>query len=188
MAAVTALVLLAHPRWNDGAEAAGRAARGHDQEMIRRFERRVDALAAVAHHRTLADVGPFGAADTRARRGTRRCPASSSRRPGCARAAAWGSRWRSCRHRSSSGAGCARISAANVSRISLRVGGPLVHDLARRHGRHHGYGRDALRDSAHDRQRLPGRCPPHPRPGSRKTCPDGRASCGRCPRGARRAD
>src|SRR6266436_4702890 len=54
----------AHPRRNDGAEAAGRASRGHDQEMIRRFERGMDALAAAAHDRALPHVGPFRAAHT----------------------------------------------------------------------------------------------------------------------------
>src|SRR5713226_3196862 len=56
----------AHPWRNDGAEAAGRAARGHDQEMIRRVERGMDTLAAVAHDRTLSHVGPLHAADARA--------------------------------------------------------------------------------------------------------------------------
>src|SRR5258706_15168668 len=58
------LGLAAHPRRNDRAEAAGRASRGHDQEMIRRFERGVDTLAAVAHDRALPHVGPFSAAHT----------------------------------------------------------------------------------------------------------------------------
>src|ERR1700674_3032297 len=58
--------LAAHPRRNDRAEATGRAPRGHDQEMIRRFERGMDPLAAVAHDRALADVGPFRAAHARA--------------------------------------------------------------------------------------------------------------------------
>jgi len=37
-----------------------------------------------------------------------------------------------------------------------RVLGPFVHDLARRHGAHHGDGGDAFGDTAHHRQRLPG--------------------------------
>src|SRR6266436_718010 len=60
------LGLAAHPRRNDGAEAAGRASRGHDQQMIRRFAGGVDTLAAVAHDRALTYLGPVGAAHTRA--------------------------------------------------------------------------------------------------------------------------
>src|SRR5258708_7036971 len=60
------LGLAAHPRRNDRAEAAGRAPCGHDQEMLRRFERGMDALAAVAHDRALPYVRPFGAAHTSA--------------------------------------------------------------------------------------------------------------------------
>src|SRR6516225_6115592 len=58
--------LAAHPGCNDGAEAASRAAGCHDQKMIRRFERGVNAVAAVAYHRALPDIGPFRAADARA--------------------------------------------------------------------------------------------------------------------------
>src|SRR6478735_2841734 len=60
------LGLAPHPRRNDRAEAAGRAARSHDQEMIRRFERGMDTVAAVAHDRTLSDLGPFRPANARA--------------------------------------------------------------------------------------------------------------------------
>ncbi len=37
----------------------------------------------------------------------------------------------------------------------LRVGRPFIHDLARRHGGHHGDGRGALGHAAYDGQRLP---------------------------------
>src|SRR4051812_41696627 len=60
------LSLVAQPGRNDGAETAGRTARGDHQQMIRRLERRIDAVAAVAHHGALADLGPLGAPDARA--------------------------------------------------------------------------------------------------------------------------
>src|SRR5260221_11986083 len=41
------LGLAAHPRRNDRAEATGRAACSDDQKMVRRFERGMDAGAAV---------------------------------------------------------------------------------------------------------------------------------------------
>ena len=55
--------LAAEPWRDDGAETAGRAAGRDDEQIIRRRERGVNRFAAVAHHRALADVGPFGAAD-----------------------------------------------------------------------------------------------------------------------------
>src|ERR1700674_1834711 len=62
------LGLAAHPRRNDRAEAAGRPPRGHPQEMIRRFERGMDTLAAAApsHDGALSDICPFRAAHARA--------------------------------------------------------------------------------------------------------------------------
>src|SRR5262245_11788553 len=57
------LGLAAHPRRNDGAEAAGRAAGGNDQQMIGRLQRGVTFLGAVAHDRALADRSPIAAAD-----------------------------------------------------------------------------------------------------------------------------
>src|SRR3979490_820038 len=60
------MTLVAEPWRDDGAEAAGRSAGGDDEELIGRFHRRIDAVAAVAHDRTLADLGPFAAMDARA--------------------------------------------------------------------------------------------------------------------------
>src|SRR5215467_1607445 len=59
------LGLAAHPGRNDGTEAAGGAPSSHDQEMIRRFECCMHALAAVAHNGALSDRRPFGTAHAR---------------------------------------------------------------------------------------------------------------------------
>src|ERR1044072_764475 len=53
-----AMALVAEPWWDDRAEAAGGSARGHDQELVRRFHRRIDAVAAAAEHGALAALGP----------------------------------------------------------------------------------------------------------------------------------
>src|SRR5215472_1219549 len=149
------LGLAAHPRRNDRAEATGRASRSHDQEMIRRPQRGVDTLAAVAHDRALADVGPFAAAHAGALV-QELCDVSL----GPARALD----------------GIAqlfrdhdRVVAAIDRVVALvrphfrserlqnlpRVRSPLVHDLSRRHGRHDGDGGDALREATDDGQRRP---------------------------------
>src|SRR5262249_29950542 len=57
------MALVAEPWRNDGAEAAGGTSCGDDQELVRRVHRRIDAVAAVAHHGALADLGPFAAMD-----------------------------------------------------------------------------------------------------------------------------
>src|SRR5437899_12577079 len=48
------VALVAEPRRDDRAEAAGRTARRDDQELVRRFHGRIDAVAAVAHDGALA--------------------------------------------------------------------------------------------------------------------------------------
>ena len=49
----------------DGAEAARGAAGSDDQQLAGGFQRRVDAVAPVAHHGALAHIGPFAARNTR---------------------------------------------------------------------------------------------------------------------------
>src|SRR5580704_4907754 len=56
--------LAAHPRGNHRAEAAGRTSRGHDQQIIRRFERGMNTVASIAHNGALSDIGPFRPADS----------------------------------------------------------------------------------------------------------------------------
>ena len=56
--------LAAEPRRDDGAETAGRAAGRDDEQMIRRRERGVNRLAAVAHHGALSDIRPFAPRDS----------------------------------------------------------------------------------------------------------------------------
>src|SRR5262249_59241828 len=57
---------VAGPRGNDGAKATRWTARGNNEEIVGRLQGRIDLVAAVAHHRALAHVGPFRAAHTRA--------------------------------------------------------------------------------------------------------------------------
>src|SRR5580698_7620314 len=54
---------MAKPRRNDRPEAAGRSARRDDQQLLRRFESGINRISAIAHHRGLADLGPFPAMD-----------------------------------------------------------------------------------------------------------------------------
>src|ERR1043166_8744280 len=60
------LGLVSHPGRDDRAEPARRPTRRDDEQRVRRVERRVNALAAIAHHRALADIAPLGALDARA--------------------------------------------------------------------------------------------------------------------------
>ena len=55
------------PGWNDCTETAGRAAGGDDQKVVGRGEGGINGVAAIAHHRGLADLGPLAAVDARAR-------------------------------------------------------------------------------------------------------------------------
>src|SRR5271166_3682882 len=57
--------LVAEPGRDHGAEAAGGTAGCDDKKLIGRFHCRVFAVAAIAHHRALADLRPFAAPDAR---------------------------------------------------------------------------------------------------------------------------
>ena len=59
------MALVAEPRRDHRAEASGGAAGGDHQQILGRFERGVFAVAAVAHHRAFADLGPFTAENPR---------------------------------------------------------------------------------------------------------------------------
>jgi hypothetical protein len=52
---------VAEPGWDHRAKAA----RGDHQKVVRRVKRGVFAVAAVAHHRAFADLGPFTAENPR---------------------------------------------------------------------------------------------------------------------------
>src|ERR1700730_13100775 len=149
------LGLAAHPRRNNRAKAAGRAPRSHDQQMIRRFERGMDTVAAVAHYGALSDVGPFCAAHARAL-----VQEVGDVTLGPARALDMLAQL--FRDHDRVVAPIDRVvalvrppfSSARLQALP-RIRGPLVHDLTRRHGAHDGDGGDTLRDAADDRQRLP---------------------------------
>src|SRR5580704_15938219 len=51
------MALVAEPGRYHRAEAAGRTARGDDQQLVGRFHRGVDAVTAVAHDGAFADIG-----------------------------------------------------------------------------------------------------------------------------------
>src|SRR3984893_10378491 len=145
------LGLAAHPRRNNRAKAAGRAPRSHDQQMIRRFERGVDTVPAVAHYGALSDVGPFRAAHTRAL-----VQEIGDVTLGPARALDMLAQL--FRDHDRVVAPIDRVVALVRSHFRSEglqdlpgIRGPLVHDLTRRHGRHDGDGRDTLRDAADDR-------------------------------------
>src|SRR4029077_6622702 len=52
----------AHPRRDDGAEAASGAAGSDNEQMVGRLQRGMDPVGAVAHDGTLADAGPIAPA------------------------------------------------------------------------------------------------------------------------------
>src|SRR5580700_3850889 len=148
--------LTAEPRRDDGAKTAGRAASRDNEQMIRRRERGVNRFAAVTHYRALADVVPFGAADAGAL-------IDEFGDVALAPAGVLDVIAQLLRNDDGVIAAIDRIMALVGAHLGgkgfknlARILGPFVHDLARRHGAHHGDGGDAFRDAAHHRQRLPG--------------------------------
>src|SRR5580700_7753002 len=147
--------LTAEPRRDDGAKTAGRAAGRDDEQIIRRSERGVNRLAAVAHHRALADVSPFGTANAGAL-------VDEFGDVALAPASILDVIAQLFRNDNGVIAAIDRIVALVGAHLGgkgfkdlARILGPFVHDLARRHGAHHGDGGDAFRYSAYHRQRLP---------------------------------